>query len=173
MFQTKVVQKSKTHILCSITFFRKSCRLWDNVEKYGTARQATNVNIIRRMRFACWITKATDTHSQYLILIGFPHQHWLRERASMLRNTYAACLVTSCTRLHDVRTRTDQKWMPSFWATNSANIMRLLTNMAGVFVVKAKDVVKKLARSGWHLLSYIDAQGAVTFFRIPITLGCF
>jgi hypothetical protein len=42
----------------SITFSRKSYRLWDNVEKYGTARQATDDNIIRRMRFACLITKA-------------------------------------------------------------------------------------------------------------------
>jgi len=33
MFQTKGVEKIKTHILCSVTFFRKSCRLWDNVEK--------------------------------------------------------------------------------------------------------------------------------------------
>jgi hypothetical protein len=32
------------------------------VGKYGTARQATHDNMIRRMRFACWITKATDTH---------------------------------------------------------------------------------------------------------------
>ena len=93
MFQTKVVQKIKTHILCSITFSRKSCRLWDNVEKYGTARQATDDNIIRRMRFACWITKATDTHSECVILIAFPRQQWLRERSSMLRCTYTACLV--------------------------------------------------------------------------------
>jgi hypothetical protein len=55
------------------------------VEKYGTARQAADDNIIRRMRFACWITKATDTHAEYVILIAFPLQHWLRERASMLR----------------------------------------------------------------------------------------
>jgi hypothetical protein len=41
------------------------------VEKYGRARQATDDNIIRRMRFACWITKATDTHSEYVILIAF------------------------------------------------------------------------------------------------------
>jgi hypothetical protein len=33
------------------------------VEKYGRARQAIDGNIIRRMRFAWWITKATDTHS--------------------------------------------------------------------------------------------------------------
>jgi hypothetical protein len=74
-------------------FFRKSYRLWDNVEKYGTARHATDDNIIRRMRFACWITKATDTHSDYVILTAFPRQQWLRERASVLRYTYAAYLV--------------------------------------------------------------------------------
>ena len=38
------------------------------LEKYGTARRATDGNIIQRMRFACWITKATDTHSEYVIL---------------------------------------------------------------------------------------------------------
>jgi hypothetical protein len=34
-------------------FFRKSCRLWDNIEKYGRAREVTDDNTIRRMRFAC------------------------------------------------------------------------------------------------------------------------
>jgi hypothetical protein len=33
MFQTKVVKKIKIHILCSITFFEKSCHLGDNVGK--------------------------------------------------------------------------------------------------------------------------------------------
>jgi len=31
IFQTKVVMKIKTHILYSVTCFRKSCRLWGNV----------------------------------------------------------------------------------------------------------------------------------------------
>jgi hypothetical protein len=35
----------------------------------------------RRMRVACWIAKATDTHLEYVLLIDFPRQHWLRERA--------------------------------------------------------------------------------------------
>jgi hypothetical protein len=48
---------------------------------------------IRRMRIACWISKATDTHSEYVILIAFPLQ-WLHERASMLHYTYIACLVS-------------------------------------------------------------------------------
>jgi len=35
MFHTKVVEKPKTSILYSTTFFpRKSCHLWDNVGKY-------------------------------------------------------------------------------------------------------------------------------------------
>jgi hypothetical protein len=63
------------------------------VGKYGTARQATDDDIIRRMRFACWITKATDTHSEYVIRIAFQRQQWLRERASMLRYVYIGGLV--------------------------------------------------------------------------------
>jgi hypothetical protein len=26
------------------------------------------------MRFACWITKATNAHSEYIIFIAFPRQ---------------------------------------------------------------------------------------------------
>ena len=64
------------------------------MEKYGRAGQATDGNIIRRMRFACWITKATDTHSEYIILIAFTWQQWLCERASILR-LYVHCLSCS------------------------------------------------------------------------------
>jgi hypothetical protein len=41
-------------------------------------------NIIRRMRFACWITKATDSHTEDVILIDFPRPKWLRGRALVL-----------------------------------------------------------------------------------------
>jgi len=54
--------------------FPKSCRLRDNVGEYGTVRQVTDDNIIRRMRFACWIIKTTNT-PEYVIHIGFPQQH--------------------------------------------------------------------------------------------------
>jgi hypothetical protein len=63
------------------------------MERYDSARQVTDENIIRRMRCACWITKATKTHSEYVILIAFPRQQLLRECASILRYTYIACLV--------------------------------------------------------------------------------
>jgi hypothetical protein len=64
--------------------------MWKNVRR---AEQATDDNIARRMRFACWITKTTDTHSEYVILIAFTRQQWLLESASVLRYTYIACLV--------------------------------------------------------------------------------
>jgi hypothetical protein len=50
---------------------------------------------IQRKRCACWITKATDTQSEYVILIFFPRQKWERERALVLRYTYTACHVCS------------------------------------------------------------------------------
>ena len=63
------------------------------MEKYCRAGQATDGNIIRRMRIACWIPKATSTHSEYEIRIAFQPQQWLHERTSVLRYTYIACLV--------------------------------------------------------------------------------
>jgi hypothetical protein len=49
---------------------------------------------IWRMYIAFWIHKATDTHSGHLIFTAFTQQQLLRERASMLRYTNFACLVT-------------------------------------------------------------------------------
>ena len=60
--------------------------------KYCRAGQATDVNIWR-MRIACWIPNATNIHSEYVIFIDFPLQHWLHEHVSMLRYTHTACLV--------------------------------------------------------------------------------
>jgi hypothetical protein len=63
IFQTKIVEKIKEHLLYSM-FFQKSCRLWDNVEKYGRVRQTTDDSKVRRVRFAYRITKArTQTHT--------------------------------------------------------------------------------------------------------------
>ena len=80
-FSEKIIEKIITHILCSLFFFffRKSWLLWHNVEKCRRFRQVTVGYILRRLHIACWITKTTDTHSEYVILIAFPLQEWLRE----------------------------------------------------------------------------------------------
>jgi len=52
MIQTEIAEKNtKTDTLC-LTFFFKSFRKWDNVEKYCRAGQATNDNM---------------THAQYML----------------------------------------------------------------------------------------------------------
>jgi hypothetical protein len=45
MFQTNIAEKIKTHVLWWITLFRKSCRLWDKVEKHRRAEQVTDDNM--------------------------------------------------------------------------------------------------------------------------------
>jgi len=95
MFQTQVVEKFNTHILCSVTFFLENrafyeIRLKNNIEP-GRSQMAN-----RRVRVSCWMTKDTATHSQYVIIIAFPLQQWWHERARMLRYTHIACLVEKC-----------------------------------------------------------------------------
>jgi len=73
-FQTKVVEKIKTHILCLITLLRKSSDLWDNVEKHGRARQVTDDNVIECLRFAYWIPRATNmSYTQNMKYLLFYH----------------------------------------------------------------------------------------------------
>jgi len=48
---------------------------------------------IWRMRIACWISKTTNTHSGCVILIDFPVQQWLYERASVLHYACIVCLI--------------------------------------------------------------------------------
>ena len=96
MLQTKFIEKIKTHFMFNNPPLRKSCRLWGNVDIYCRALQATEDNTLRRMPFARCTPKATNTHSEYVKLIEFPQQQWLRERAKTLRYTYIACRFTLC-----------------------------------------------------------------------------
>jgi hypothetical protein len=87
----KLVEKMKTRILCPMAFLSNPAVydvIWENIVEPDRTRMA-----IWRMRIACWITKATNAHSEYVILTAFPLQHWLRERASMLHYTYLNRLV--------------------------------------------------------------------------------
>jgi hypothetical protein len=45
------------------------------------------------VRIACWIRRATNTQSDYVMLIAFPLQQLLHQLASMLRYMYIAGLV--------------------------------------------------------------------------------
>jgi len=80
MSQTKFVEKTRTHFLCPVTFVRILSRLRNNMKEYGRSRQATDHSILWRMPIACWITKVTYTHSEYVIIIARPLRKLLRKR---------------------------------------------------------------------------------------------
>ena len=67
MCRTKVVEKLEAHFLCSVT---KQCHLLVSAEKYSTAGHRPQMTIWR-MRIACRVPKATNTRSEYAMLIAF------------------------------------------------------------------------------------------------------
>jgi len=93
MFQTKFIEKIKTHFIFSKLFPQNHAVyeiMWKNIVQRGWPQMT-----IWRMRIACWMPKATHhTHTYTLIMINiaFPRQQWLDERASILRYT-ALCLA--------------------------------------------------------------------------------
>jgi hypothetical protein len=70
--RTRILQEIKTHILSRNFVFQKILLLWVNVEVHARVRQATEENKMRGMRFACWIPKVTNIHSEYVIRIALP-----------------------------------------------------------------------------------------------------
>ena len=48
---------------------------------------------IGHMHIACWITKATNTHSEYVIRIAFSLQQWLHKCARMLCYTFISSII--------------------------------------------------------------------------------
>ena len=77
MYQTKIVEKIKTHILCLVTISRKTLRLWDDVGKFCRAGQATVDNMTLNKR-------RLQTHTRntlYLLLLrrksSFKYVHCL------------------------------------------------------------------------------------------------
>jgi len=77
----------------SFFFFFEIHAIYEKMWKNTVEREKPQVTIWR-MRIAYWITKATNTHSEYVILITFPLQQWLHQQVSILHYTYIACLGT-------------------------------------------------------------------------------
>ena len=90
MFQKKLVQEIKTHIIDK--YFSKIMQFMKQCEKKFRFGQATAHNTAH-----CMLENQGYIHSQYVILIAFPLQKWLHERPSILHYTYIAGLFHSVT----------------------------------------------------------------------------
>jgi hypothetical protein len=80
-----------THFVFGKVFFSKIVPFeirWKNISEPDMTQMTT-----RRMRNLYRMPKATNTHSQYVISISFPLQHWLQERAYTLSYTYIGYFV--------------------------------------------------------------------------------
>jgi len=64
--------------------------MWKNVADPGRPQMTLKYGA---RALSPWITKATNTHLEYVIILAFPLQQWLHECPSMLRYMHFACLV--------------------------------------------------------------------------------
>jgi len=122
MFQTKVVQKIKTHTLWSIFFFPQKNRavyeiMWKNIAQRGRPQMT-----IWRMRIACWITNATEWVT---LDIFFYWKKSLHEHACLIRNDFTRRMWRkrgSTTKMEKpymptARSDSEQLLLPKHWDT--------------------------------------------------------
>jgi hypothetical protein len=124
MFETKVVEKIKTHILSSVTFYfihavnvyfihAVNEIMWKNIVETGRPQMK-----MWHVRIACRVPESTNTHSECVIITDFLLQQWLHERASMLCYRYIAYLV----------------WHKSIWCMYSGTLRQSVLCQVTYFV---------------------------------------
>jgi hypothetical protein len=90
MFRTEIVGKNTHFRFNNFFFLSESLPVYEIIWKNVVHPDRPQITIWH-VSFGFLITKATDTHSECVILIAFPRQQWLLERASVLR-VYVHCL---------------------------------------------------------------------------------
>ena len=79
----KIAERESKHSFIFYEFFSENRTIYKTMLNNMVESDRPQTKI-RRMRFACRIPKASNTHSEYLTLIDFPLPQQLRERASVL-----------------------------------------------------------------------------------------
>jgi hypothetical protein len=69
----KVCRENQSTHYTFNNLFRKSCRLWHRVGKYRAEPHTLHMTIWR-IYTACWITKSTNKHWEYVIFTALPQQ---------------------------------------------------------------------------------------------------
>jgi hypothetical protein len=98
MFYTKVVDKIKTHILCSITFF-ENCAVYEIMLKNKVEPEGPGMMSQYGARVAWSISKATcmhvpgHTHTHKCHIYCFSMATMICECTSVLHYMYIVCLV--------------------------------------------------------------------------------
>jgi hypothetical protein len=91
MLHSKVVKQPNTHLMFN-NFFSENRAVYEIMWKNILDTDRPQMTIWR-MRIACWMPNATNTHPDYVRVIAFPLQQWLHKSTTMVRYTYIACLL--------------------------------------------------------------------------------
>jgi len=86
----KFIEKLE-HILFSTTFFSFENPIVCEIIWKTIVRPVKTQTVTLHMRIACWMPKATNTRSEYVIRVAFPQQQSLHEWALTWRYADIAC----------------------------------------------------------------------------------
>ena len=85
-------ENHNTHFTFNNFFFFENFAVYEIMLKNLVEFERPQMTIWH-MGIACCIPKSTNTYSEYVIRFTFPLQHWLHERAPVLRHTYRTLSV--------------------------------------------------------------------------------
>jgi hypothetical protein len=119
MLQTKAVEKIKTQILCSVTFFFFFSFenhvvyeiVWKNIVERGRLQMK-----IWRTRIACWIPKGTNTHTLRICNSYFSSTATMVARTGLSVKLYAHCLFFYSNMVVTIRTFTSKSAFSWSWS---------------------------------------------------------
>jgi hypothetical protein len=113
-FQTKVVEKINTFLSSIYSVFKtppppppENRAVYEIMRKNVVEPDRSRMTIWRK-RVSYGIPKATNTHSEYVILTAFSLQLWLHKLAWVLHYTYITCLVGIW----------ESRWISAIWEWN-------------------------------------------------------
>ena len=78
-----IYNKVNTHFIFNLRFYKNHTFyeiMWKSIVQTDMPHKK-----IRGMRIACWISKAINTHSVYILFIGSPLAQWFLESSTSLK----------------------------------------------------------------------------------------
>jgi len=157
----------REHQNTHFTFSNFFC--FSKITQYCRNWQAKDGNTMWHTRITCWITKATNTHSEYVTLTDFLLQQWLHECNSILHYMHTACRILTYWKVLKYQfSWKSAEWKPSCYTwtdgqmdgqtdrqTERQTTAKLIVNFCNLV-----NMPKRIFTSGTH---YTDSSKYVTY----------
>jgi hypothetical protein len=167
-------EKPYTRFTINKVFPRKLCPLRDNVEKYGTARQVTDDNIIRHMRLACWRTNATDKLRICNTYCFSAAKIVTRTRHNVTVYVHCLCCLNLTNQTYVCRKVTELTGEPMYWFVyiqlgRGGGVQRFSSQQTSerekIFKYEFK-YPRILRHVEWYIVTDVSKDCSASFFRV-------